>query len=197
MTPSLFCCRDMENRSITTCGETTKATLAFLRYDSPLAMPHWMNRAAHSLAQCKGVPPYIHCELLFPTSGNAYSVTASEGFVRSTTTKGFSRDEWEFRDIWLPHTHVDVMERYCKEQVNKKFNWWGYYMCPVWPTDGKGESFFCSELCTKALQSVGLLADRKACATMPGDLWAAINVIPESVSAVHPVRWGAGVGIEF
>ena len=45
-------------------------------------------RAAHSLAQCRGVPPYIHCELLFPTTGNAYSVNANEGAVHVTSTKG-------------------------------------------------------------------------------------------------------------
>ena len=89
------------------------------------------------------------------------------------------------------------MERFCAAQVDKKFNWWGYYACPVWPMDGKGQTYFCSELCVAALQSVGLLSDRKACATMPGDLWAAVNAIPEAVSAVHPVRWGSGCAIEF
>jgi len=150
----------------------TEIQLAFLPVDSEAAAEAWQNHAASLFTGSK----YIHCELLFPKTDEAFSITA-DSHVFLYRGKRFSRSEWDFFSVAVqPHKYA-AMYAFARAQVGKPFNTWGFYTSVLggfWG-DGAKESYFCSELITHALQAGGMLSEYTPHRMTPGSLATALE----------------------
>ena len=157
-------------------------TVAYLGMDSDLALDVWTNRAAACISNSK----IIHCEIILPR-GEAMSIMAN-GKVFVHGSKQFSRSDWEFRTVRITPEQERALYDFAAGAVEKPFNWWGYYLLPLGGVNGNKESYFCSELCTHALQHIGLFTDLVPHKTTPGGLMAAMSQSDVSVKTCHPKR---------
>jgi hypothetical protein len=156
--------------------------VAFLGMDSDLALDVWANRAAACLSNSK----IIHCEVILPRRGEAMSIMANgKVFIHN---KKFSRVDWEFRSVRVTRAQEDALYAFAASAVDRPFNWWGYYLLPLGGVDGDKTSYFCSELCAHALQSMGLFPRLVPHKTTPGGLMAAMSQSDTCVKTGHPTR---------
>ena len=161
----------------------TTLTVASLSIDSPLAADAFANRAA----SCMSGSPYIHCELILP-GGEALSILAN-GNVFLTPAKRFSRSDWSFMRTTIGETERRALYAWACAQQGKPFNKVGYYTQPVMGWSGGGDSYFCSELCTKGLQMAGVMRqDVRPHTLSPGSLHAMLHDDHKFVATAHPKK---------
>ena len=124
---------------------------------------------------------FMHCEIVFVQPGGrnlACGIWQGETvFLRHKT---FGKDCWVWRSLQLPQDKVVKMQAFCRKQRDAKvpFNKSGLFRCITpfpRPTDGK--AWFCSELCTAALQQVGYFPDEVPSAVTPTYLYELLGSI--------------------
>ena len=122
---------------------------------------------------------FMHCEVVFTNSNGTNTAC---GVWQNETTffrpKTFGKDCWVWRTIRLPSDKVEKMRRFCARQAQMKipFNKAGLIRCTtIFPRPTDGTCWFCSELCTAALQEVGLLLHEVPSAMTPSYLYECLG----------------------
>jgi hypothetical protein len=115
---------------------------------------------------------YIHCEVVFHTpNGGHLACGVWQGENVFLRRKSFYKSAWEWRSVRLTAAKVARMKAFCRRQADARrpFNRWGLVRCRTpFPRPTDGTAWFCSELCTAALQEVGLLQGEEPGAVCPG-----------------------------
>jgi uncharacterized protein YycO len=99
---------------------------------------------------------YSHCELVF-RDGAFFSADPRSGGVRYLRIEQ-DPEKWDFVELILDEFDENKVRRWCNKQVGKRYDWLGILLCQIIPI-GVDESdwYFCSEICTEALQKAGKL----------------------------------------
>lgn len=133
---------------------TEKVSLAFYRGGGP--NEPFLNKLTRWITG-----EFVHCEIVFedpesPKHNASCSVWAGENVFYKPKT--FGRDGWSYLSIQVPIQAAADMRDWCKEQAAKNlpFNSWGFYRALTpFPRTTDGSTWFCSELCTAAMQKGG------------------------------------------
>lgn len=117
-----------------------------------------------------------HVELMFPSDGMSCSI------IQDSTVhfqkKRFGGTEYGFFRMKLQPEQYNKVRAFCAKQYKeqKHFNgvamYWNFLpVTSLMPKDNKGESWFCSELVTAALQQAGFFKDVKPYVQSPNSLF--------------------------
>lgn len=151
--------------------------------------PQHMGDAERIIAFCTH-SHRVHVELLF-TDGATFSSKMPHG-VRYTDGAWLKPDnpDWDIVDLG-PLDEFGI-RRWTDLQVGKSYDFKGLLDFLL---DHKGtpdDQWFCSELCTAALQQVGVFKHLDPCHTSPGDLWIAAMSLHELIGQKPVVTAHAG-----
>lgn len=116
------------------------------------------------------------------------SVDTYHNGVHEYDKKTFRRG-WTFLRLKLPKWQENGIVSFLRAQLGKPMNLLGLYACLAFPISGNGNSYFCSELCLAALQSVGIFLSLSPAGTSPAALFRAIRDSGEVLysESRHPV----------
>lgn len=116
---------------------------------------------------------YSHCELLFP-DGRLFSSDGWESKGVRFTTK-YRPDNWDILYIGTDTKTIDNLVMWCNTFVGKKYDWLGVLRFVFPFLKESKDKWFCSEICTKALQEIKFLdQDIKAYKITPKKLYRLI-----------------------
>lgn len=113
---------------------------------------------------------YSHCELVFSDGtwfGNALDGEMKTGFKTRDANPAY----WDF--IELPTSEADEIKikAFCEDEKNCKYDWTGIFLSQFIPLGIQSKTkWFCSEICTAALQEIGMLKGIKPYRVSPGKL---------------------------
>jgi hypothetical protein len=114
--------------------------------------------------------PYSHCELLFD-DGQMFSSHIAQNGTRFWTPGTLSANEW---DIYLLPTTLeeDIQIRaFCMAELNCRYDKFGIIFSQVIRMQREHpDKWFCSEVCTAALQRISRVMGAKPCTFSPGKL---------------------------
>lgn len=117
--------------------------------------------------------PYSHVEIIF-TDGMWYSSSPRDGGVRYKEIKPML-DHWDFINIKYDSKLYQMLENkireWCNSQLGRKYDWTGALMYRWLNTNRKTDKWFCSNLCTTALQQSNILTDIKPNNESPNSLY--------------------------
>lgn len=99
--------------------------------------------------------PYCHTELVF-SDGVSFSSNESDGGSRFTTI-GYNERDWDFLDVPLPKDEEQRVRAFCAKENGCGYDWLGLALSfsPVAFGYQSENKWFCSEVCTAALQVAG------------------------------------------
>lgn len=104
---------------------------------------------------------YVHCELVFDDPSTGLHNLACSVWQRETVflkAKTFGRTNWTHIHLNLPQSAVRTIKTFCREQIGKPFNKWGFFRCLTpFPRYTDESVWFCSELVVSAFQRAGYL----------------------------------------
>lgn len=112
---------------------------------------------------------YSHCEIYF--NGNCmFSADAWENKTRFKQM-AINPDSWDIVDIPVTSKEIAKIYDFCIQQEGKKYDWSGIasFMFPL--AKPGFNRWFCSEICTAALQEIGKLLWVAPEDTTPGQLY--------------------------
>lgn len=115
--------------------------------------------------------PYSHCELLFD-DGLMFSAHAKDHGTRYVTPGVLSANEWDV--LLLPATLEQeiAVRTFCNAELHCGYDWWGLIFSQVLRLQRPHpDKWFCSEVCTAALQHMGMLFGAVPCTFSPGKLY--------------------------
>jgi len=102
---------------------------------------------------------FIHCQLVFWDDPRqcyyTYSVDGARA-VHVWDRKSF-RAGWEFVRLQVTESQELLVQNFLARQLGKPINRAGQLSVLFWPMSGNGETWFCSELVTAALEEAGLV----------------------------------------
>lgn len=139
-------------------------------------MKLWFRRSdgtalAERIAQRDPPHCYTHVELQFD-DGSFYSSTT---FGKYTGTRFAWLDpkpeQWDSVEIPLSPTDERLVRNFCIENDGEKYDFSGVAAFVTWMAHEDPDKWFCSEVCTAALQVVGLFTDLEPCKTTPNRLY--------------------------
>lgn len=118
-----------------------------------------------------------HCQTFFWDNPRrtfvSISVDTNHNGVHEYDKKTFRRG-WTFLRLKLEKWQENGVISFLRAQLGKPMNLLGLYACLFLPISGKGQSYFCSELCLAALQSVGVFSSLPQAGTSPAALFRAV-----------------------
>lgn len=117
------------------------------------------------------------------------SVDTYHNCVHEYDKKTFRRG-WTFFRLLLPKWQENGIVQFLRAQIGKPMNLLGSVMLYFMPVSGRGESYFCSELCVAAFHSVGLfLHTLPGASSSPPDVYNAIKNSGEVeyIESEHPL----------
>ena len=112
---------------------------------------------------------YSHCELVF-SDGLWFSADARTGKVRFAK---IIEDplKWDFTEVRLDTFAENKVRRWCERQEGKGYDYLGVFLAAgLYLGIEDPDCWFCSEICTAALQQVGKLKGVKGYTVSPVDL---------------------------
>jgi len=149
---------------ITADDATHVVWVAFLLYDNDeyegeRSMRDYLFLPMNRLTVMLTGEDFIHCQMVFWDARQrryyTYSVDAQRP-VHVWDRKGF-RAGWKFVRLRVTERQEVLMQNFLARQLGKPINRSGQLTVLFWPTSGRGESWFCSELVTAALDEAGLV----------------------------------------
>lgn len=119
--------------------------------------------------------PFSHSELLF-SDGSYFSADAWTNKVRYTKFQP-NPDNWVVVPLYCVDEKMEQRVRwFCNGIEGSKYDYLGVALSQVIPLGIQvGDRWFCSELCTRALQQVGLLRWYQPWSMSPGKLYDRLN----------------------
>jgi hypothetical protein len=120
---------------------------------------------------------YSHCELLFNDSvwfGNNPNGNLQTGFRRRIM---IDIDKyWDFVEIKMTEDEENRIKKFCESERDCNYDWKGIFLSQIFPLNKENpDKWFCSEICTAALQVIGYLPGIKPCQISPGKLYSLIK----------------------
>jgi len=118
---------------------------------------------------------YSHCELVFSDGvwfGNALDGKMKTGFKSRIPDPKY----WDF--IELPTSEADEIKikAFCEKEKDCKYDWSGIFLSQILHFGAQSKTkWFCSEICTAALQEIGMLSGIKPHKVSPGKLYSLIK----------------------
>jgi uncharacterized protein YycO len=115
--------------------------------------------------------PYIHTELVF---NDVTMVSSIQGIgVRSLHVPGwYDRDKWDTIEVVVSESEQKAILEWLKCEMGSGYDWFGLFMCQVFRFGRHNQNkWFCSELCTAALQSIGRFPGVKPYQQSPAKLY--------------------------
>jgi hypothetical protein len=114
--------------------------------------------------------PYSHCELVF-TNGFTFSAYI-EDFKTCFKSKEHLPEEWDFLSLPMSVEDEYKIYQFCLKETDCKYDIIGLVLTQVIPLSFENPYWwFCSEVCTAAIQEVSLLPDIVPYETDPGELY--------------------------
>ena len=159
-----------------------KSAVSFVFYTGLGSQEPWINQLTSFLTG-----KYMHCEIVFSEpSGRNLACGVWQGETVFFRHKTFGKDCWSWRTISLPRKDIETMKSFCRQQAegNIPFNRSGLYRCTSpFPRPTDGTAWFCSELCTAALQQVGLFLNENPSSVTPTYLWELLGTVDTYANA--------------
>ena len=115
---------------------------------------------------------HSHVELVFST-GESFSSSQWDGGVRFKKIE-YDTLKWDILELFTNQYSEKVILEWCKTQNGKNYDWRGVLGIFIGKKEDDPDKWFCSEICTKALQQVGLLTHLVPCYTSPETLWNSV-----------------------
>ena len=148
--------------------------MALAFYTGLGASEPWINRMT---AYVTG--KYMHVELVFVDGARTLACGVWQGEHVFLRPKTFGKTCWEWRALALRPDQVRTVYAFCARQAHRKcpFNRAGLWrsLTPFPRPNPDGDTWFCSELCVAALQTVGLLLDEVPSACTPTAVYAGLD----------------------
>lgn len=117
---------------------------------------------------------YSHVELVFE-DWQSFSSSEVDNGVRFKDIK-HKKYNWDFIDIEVSEVKYAKILMWCEWQTWNKYNWWWIFFAQTLNFKRKGMwTWFCSEICTRALQEAWFLAPECALFTNPWELAEALE----------------------
>lgn len=112
---------------------------------------------------------HYHTELVF-SSGISFSAKPEENRTRF---KYIQYDEnWDFIHLQISEEEEQLILEFCISENDCKYDWVGIILTQVIPLSRQSRTkWFCSEICTAALQKIGFFTDKKPHQIDPGELY--------------------------
>lgn len=133
---------------------------AFLKHDTSIVgtLIKWWTKSNYS-----------HCEILFD-DGLMFSAHPKEG--TSYRTLGFKEQrDYEFLDLPTTLEEDIKIKCFCESELGCKYDWKGIWFSQIIRMSrSHKDQWFCSEVCTAAVQQIGRLQTCRACDVSPGHL---------------------------
>jgi hypothetical protein len=114
------------------------------------------------------------------------------------------RTKWDFLTVPCRPEQEAVLRAWCETQAGKKYDWKGMFTCRLFGRfRGADDDWFCSELCTYCLQTLGHLRSANPARMSPADLYREarsaflavdLHVMPHVDSLDHEQRVFRDVG---
>ncbi len=114
------------------------------------------------------VNSYSHVEILF-SDGMMFSASQYENSTRFKVHK-YKRSIWKYVDLEVTETEERVVREYCKSVNGKKYDYLGILGFVI-GLHHNNKKWFCSEVCTKALQEIELCTNLVAYKVSPNRLY--------------------------
>lgn len=119
---------------------------------------------------------YFHSELVF-SCGLSFSSDLDTGRTRFKTIDYLHTSDWITIVLPFDAKTEEEIFKFCCEEEGCRYDWVGIFLTQIIPLSRQSKSkWFCSEVCTRALQIGGWLEDVKPHEISPGEL---INLIIE------------------
>jgi len=115
--------------------------------------------------------PYSHCEILFD-DGLMFSAHPRNHGTRYIESGILNANEWDI--LMVPTTTVDdiIIRAFCNSQLGCRYDWWGIFFSQIIRLQREHpERWFCSEVCTSALQHIQRIMGARPCTFSPGKLF--------------------------
>ncbi|BCS54069.1 hypothetical protein [Geobacter sp. SVR] len=114
--------------------------------------------------------PYSHCELVF-SDGPFFSADPRSNGVRYLTIEP-DPAKWDFIDIEISLGEEKWLRRWSDVKVGCGYDWVGLFFGTVLHLGLEDiERYFCSEICSAALQALGRIPEALPSKTNPGELY--------------------------
>ena len=128
----------------------------------------WWTSPLPEMFNGKWKDSYSHVELLF-SDGMMFSASQYENSTRFRK-HNLESSSWEYVDTDLSADDEAKIRKYCNSVNGKKYDYLGILGFILFTPDSPNK-WFCSEVCTKGLQQVGLCAELKSSRTSPNCLY--------------------------
>ena len=115
--------------------------------------------------------PFSHCELVF-SDGSMFSSDPSDNGTRYLQNMHLTYNDWEVLDIQTSSVQEKIIRDFCDSELHCRYDWWGIFCSQVirWQREDPTK-WFCSEVCTAALQKIGFLTGNEPCTFSPAKLY--------------------------
>lgn len=114
--------------------------------------------------------PYSHCELLFD-DGVSYSSMNWVG-TRFIKFEPHNKFYWDILDLPTTKDEDIVIHEFCIFELGCRYDWWGIIASQIIKMARSSKNkWFCSEICTAALQRVGYFEGSVPSTFSPGKLY--------------------------
>ena len=114
--------------------------------------------------------PYSHCELVF-SDGAMFSSHLADHGTRYLGPRILSPNRWDILSIPMSADSEAMIRKWCDGELYCRYDWKGIFFSQLLRFQREHpEKWFCSEICTAALQHIGMLQGSPACTFSPGKL---------------------------
>jgi hypothetical protein len=115
--------------------------------------------------------PYSHCELIFPDR-EWFSSDPRDNGTRFKRPDNINYMDWDYLEIATTPGEDLIIQAWCVSELGCKYDWFGIFYSQFLHLQREDpHKWFCSEICTAALQRIGSLKDIKPCTQNPGSLF--------------------------
>jgi len=111
---------------------------------------------------------YTHSELVFGELSFSSSEVDNGTRIKKIL---FKNENWDFITIKLEQEEYKDVLGFCMERIWKPYNWYWIFFAQILNFNLKGnDTWFCSEICTEALQQASILCGVSAVFVEPAEL---------------------------
>jgi hypothetical protein len=112
---------------------------------------------------------YSHTELVFQ-DWLSFSSSEQDNWVRFKQIK-FKKANWDFIEIEVSKSKYDKVLKFCRQQEWNRYNWIWIVAWQILHINWKWKNdWFCSEICSRALQEIGMLCPYSSLFIEPAEL---------------------------
>ena len=122
-----------------------------------------------SFSYAKRYSDYTHVELVFDND-HSFSSSEVDEWVRFKIIK-FKKKNWDFITIPVSNHHYHEIKSFCYSQEWNEYNWWWIFFAQIFNMNFKWKNtWFCSEICSRAIQEAKLLCPESSLFINPARL---------------------------